>query len=89
MAGLSLKERFRLVKQGFYSTEGREMNGESQVLVTETVLFPMAEKETREPKNRAENSTGEVIVVKQEIHIDETRFARLKKSSRKRSGGIL
>jgi hemerythrin-like domain-containing protein len=64
------------------------MNGESRVIVAETAIFPMAEKEVSEGQNLIEKEDEKKIVVKA-VHINETRFARLKKSLRKRSASIL
>jgi hypothetical protein len=68
--------------------ERLKMNGESRVLATEAVIFPMPEKEVKENKifkvNEIKAADG-----KNNTNLTEARFARLKKSLRKRSGGIL
>jgi len=64
------------------------MNGELEVLTTESVIFPMKPKE-REVSEVKSIKIEETIVT--EIHTIETenRFARLKKTLRKRSRSIL
>ena len=64
------------------------MNGETQVMVTDVVIFPVQEREVAEGKNRParENRTAEIF---QANGNKEPRFARLKKSLRKRSANIL
>ena len=65
------------------------MNGEQVVLKTEPVIFPLkpsgevSEVEIIEEKEVITSVTENKIIVK------ETRFARLKKSLRKRSANIL
>jgi hypothetical protein len=62
------------------------MNGELQVLPKEKVTFPLNMDKISEVKA---TEITEVRVTEAKIQISESRFARLKKSLRKRSSAIL
>jgi hypothetical protein len=63
--------------------------GEAKRLETETVVFPIDFGQENQTGGKAENIPVE-IVEKQSIRTDiQIRFARLKKSLRKRSASIL
>lgn len=65
--------------------------GEAKVLETEVVIFP-AEfgSETQAPTTTVEENVFEAAAEKRPVKVDvENRFARLKKSLRKRSASIL
>ena len=64
------------------------MNGELQVLAAEAVIFPVQQKDAAENTNLKEKEVKSAEA-NRSIHLDETRFARLKKSLRKRSASIL
>ncbi len=64
------------------------MNGELQVLKTEKVVFPMKHDEIKVSEAET-NEIKEIKVSEVRVSIDENRFARLKKSLRKRSVSIL
>ena len=65
-------------------------NGEAKMLETDAVIFPMNLDQENQEINLAAEATDKIIVEEKSINIDiETRFARLKKSLRKRSVSIL
>ena len=65
------------------------MNGESQVLMTEVVMFPVQEnKEINEIIELKENEL-DLLPLRPEVKVEITRFARLKKSLRKRSSASI
>lgn len=65
--------------------------GEAKVLETDTVLFPLEFRQNKqETVSAKEPANGNATVVKQSVRTDfQIRFARLKKSLRKRSASIL
>ncbi len=64
------------------------MNGNAQVLQKNAVIFPS--KSTAAEVSETKNVEVETTQIKQSfVIIRESRFARLKKSLRKRSAGIL
>ncbi len=64
--------------------------GEAKVLETDVVIFPMKFGQDNQETNLAQETTTKIVVDKQLIKTDiEIRFARLKKSLRKRSASIL
>jgi hypothetical protein len=65
------------------------MNGEVQVLKTDSSVFPLNHKADEVLLNKtAENEIIEVSVAELKISEKKLRFARLKKSLRKRSASI-
>ena len=63
---------------------------EAKVLETDVVIFPMKFAQTADETNLTENTENNFVDKKHSIEFDnESRFARLKKSSRKRSASIL
>lgn len=65
-------------------------NGEAKMLETDAVIFPMNSVEENQKLSLAEEAANKIIVEEKTIDIDiKTRFARLKKSLRKRSVSIL
>ena len=64
------------------------MNGEIGVLKTETVVFPLNPQE-QEVSEEKSVKIEEVIVTEIRVVENENRFARLKRSLRKRSRSIL
>ena len=65
-------------------------NGEAKMLETDAIIFPMNSGEENQKLNLAEDAANKIIVEEKSVNIDiETRFARLKKSLRKRSVSIL
>ena len=65
-------------------------SGEAKMLETDVVIFPVNLKQENQEFTLAEETTGEINVEEKSIKIDiTTRFARLKKSLRKRSVSIL
>ncbi len=64
--------------------------GEAKMLETEVVIFPMEFDREKKESDTDETVTAEVAADKQSIKTDlEIRFARLKRSLRKRSASIL
>ncbi len=65
-------------------------NGEAKVLETDVVLFPMKFGQNAEETNLTEEIEERIVPEKKPVIIEtENRFARLKKSLRKRSASIL
>lgn len=66
------------------------MSGELQMLKTEVILFPLKKRDEEISEVEiVENQAVEVSIMETQTVIKETRFARLKRSLRKRSAGIL
>ena len=66
------------------------MNGESQVFNTAVVIFPLKTRDEEVSEVEiVENQEVEVSTDETQTVIKETRFARLKRSLRKRSVSIL
>ncbi|MEP6903993.1 MAG: hypothetical protein ABJA66_19875 [Actinomycetota bacterium] len=66
------------------------MNGEIQMLNTGVVIFPLKKPDEEISEVEiVENQVVEVSTVATQTVNKETRFARLKRSLRKRSAGIL
>ena len=63
------------------------MNGESQVLTAEVVMFPVQEQ--KEINENTELKENELDPLRHEVKVELTRFARLKKSLRKRSSASI
>lgn len=64
--------------------------GEAKMLETDVVIFPMNLKQEDQTKDSIEETAKEIIVEEKSIEINvKDRFARLKKSLRKRSASIL
>lgn len=64
--------------------------GEAKVLETDVIIFPMQFGQNNQEINSVEETTAKIVVDKQSVKTDiEIRFARLKKSLRKRSASIL
>ncbi len=64
--------------------------GEATVLETDAVIFPMEFGQDNREEISIEEQNAKLVIEKQPIKIgDEIRFARLKKSLRKRAAGIL
>ncbi len=64
--------------------------GEAKVLETDVVIFPMKFNQENEEINLTEQTTSKIVIEEKSTKIDiKTRFARLKKSLRKRSASIL
>lgn len=64
--------------------------GEAIVLETDVVIFPMELDRENQETMAAEETKAEIAVEKQSVRADlQIRFARLKKSLRKRSASIL
>ncbi len=66
------------------------MKGEAKVLETDVVLFPLEFNQEKENSVLIEETGEKIIVEKESIKVNfKDRFARLKKSLRKRSASIL
>lgn len=65
------------------------MNGEQMVLKTEPVIFPLKHADEVSELEIIEEKEVITSVTENKIVVKETRFARLKKSLRKRSASIL
>ena len=65
------------------------MNGESQVQVTEVVMFPVQEPKDINEINEFKEHELDLLPLRPEVKIEISRFARLKKSLRKRSSASI
>ncbi len=64
--------------------------GEAKCLETDVVIFPMESNRENQTEVLVEETSTELVVDKPSIRTDiQIRFARLKKSLRKRSASIL
>ncbi len=64
--------------------------GEAKVLETDVVIFPMRFGQEKNEKVSVEDAENKLVFTEKTVEIDnENRFARLRKSLRKRSAGIL
>lgn len=64
--------------------------GEANMLETDVIIFPMKFNDSIQELNQISETVEQETVEKQSIKTDiKHRFARLKKSLRKRSAGIL
>ncbi len=79
-------------EQGLFDLEELEMTAKSEakVLETDVVIFPMEFAQTEQETDSTEEAENNFVDKKNSIEIDmESRFARLRKSLRKRSVSIL
>lgn len=64
--------------------------GEAKVLETDVVIFPMTNNQENQDSILAEAAAKKNLVEQESVKVDiKIRFARLKKSLRKRSASIL
>lgn len=65
-------------------------NSEARILETDAIIFPLERVRDNHETNATEEQSAESVVEKQPVRADiKIRFARFKKSLRKRAAGIL